>query len=195
MKSGYPYLLSLLAGLCFLTAGAQPVFNRIDTTMKIGKVGYRVSCRNKSITDNPATITPIGMDAEVRPFPLPLKGRISGTQVDDLNGDGYPDLVLFVFTDSNAVNGSVICIMSKGNKSLAPCYLPDIAYDPKVNKGYKGHDTFSLLEGSLIQRFPIFNPGDSTNNPTGGTRTLMYQVGKGDGSGFKFNRIRFYDTK
>jgi len=195
MKRAYPYLLSLLAGLCSFGAGAQPVFNRIDTTMKIGKAGYRVTCRNKNIIDNLVAIRPIGMDNEVRPIDLPLKGRISGTLVDDLNMDGYPDLLLFIFTDSNAVNGTIICLMSRENKSLVPCYLPDITYDPKVNKGYKGHDSFSLLEGNLIQRFPIFNAGDSTNKPTGGTRTLMYQVGKGENGGFKFNRLRFYDTK
>jgi hypothetical protein len=85
--------------------------------------------------------------------------------------------------------------MSKENKSLAPCYLPDIAYDPKVNKGYKGHDHFTLLEGNLIQRFPIFNPEDEKDKPTGGTRTIMYNVAKGEGGGYKFNRIRTYDTK
>ena len=195
MKSAHPYLLSLLAGLCFLTAGAQPVFNKIDTTMKIGKVGYRVTCRNRSITDNPVSIRPIGMDTEVRPIDIPLKGRVSATLVDDLNMDGYPDLLMFIYSDSAAVNGTIFCLMSQENKSLAPCYVPDIAYDPKVNKGYKGHDNFSLLEGTLIQRFPIFNASDSTNKPTGGTRTLMYTVGKGDNGGFKFNRIRFYDTK
>jgi hypothetical protein len=195
MKRAYPYLLSALAGLCAFAAGAQPVFNRIDTTMKIGKVGYRVSCRNTHINDNPVAIRPIGMDNEVRPIDLPLKGRVGGTLVDDLNTDGYPDLLLFIFTDSAGVNGTIICLMSQENKSLVPCYLPDISYDPKVNKGYKGHDSFSLLEGTLIQRFPIFNTGDEKDKPTGGTRTLMYQVGKGDNGGFKFNRLRFYDTK
>src|ERR1700742_845315 len=132
MKHAYPYLLSLLAGLCSLGAGAQPVFNKIDTTMKIGKVGYRVTCRNKSITDNPVAIRPIGMDTEVRPIDIPLKGRVSATLVDDLNMDGYPDLLLFIFSDSAGVNGTIFCLLSKENKSLVPCYVPDIAYDPKV---------------------------------------------------------------
>jgi hypothetical protein len=195
MKPKYQYLLWLLASLFSMTASAQFTFNKIDTTMKIGKVGYRVTCRNRSLTDNPIAIRAVGMESEVHPFDYPLKGRVLSTQVDDLNSDGYPDLILFVYTDSNAIHGTVICILSEANKSLSPCYLPDISYDPKVNKGYKGYDKFSLLEGTLLQQFPVYNPGDEKDKPTGGTRTLMYQVGKGENGGHKFNRIRFYDTK
>ena len=194
MKSRYPYLLSLLTGLCFLTAGAQPAFTKIDTTMKIGKVGYHVTVRNRSLTDNSIAVRPIGMESEVQPFNYPLKGRVMSTQVDDLNGDGYPDLILFIYTDSNAVHGTVVCILSEANKSLVPCYLADISYDPKVNKGYKGYDKFSLLEGTLLQRFPIYEPNDANDKPTGGSRTIMYRVAKAEG-GWKFNRLKSFDTK
>jgi hypothetical protein len=195
MKLKYLYLLGLLGGLFPMSAGAQLSFNKIDTTMKIGKAGYRVTCRNKSITENPIGIRPVGMESDVRPLDFPLKGRLYATQVDDLNGDGYPDLLMYIYTDSNAIHGTVYCLMSQENKSLVPCYLPDISYDPKVSKGYKGYDKFSLLEGTLIQQFPIYNPNDEKEKPTGGERTLMYQVTKGENGGFKFNRIRFYDTK
>jgi len=195
MKSIYQYLFILFAGLLSTTAKAQVEINKIDTTMKIGKVGYRVSCRNRAVTENQLSIRPIGMESDVRPMDFPLKGRIAGAQVDDLNSDSYPDLILFIYTDSFAVNGTVLCLLSEANKSVVPCYLPDISYDPKVNKGYKGHDKFSLLEGTLLQQFPIFNPDDPKDKPSGGTRTLMYQVGRGEGGGYKFNRIRFYDTK
>jgi len=195
MKPKYQYLLWAIASLLSLTANAQLSFNKIDTTMKIGKVGYRVSCRNRAVTDNPISIRAIGMESDVRPMDFPLKGRLYATQVDDLNSDSYPDLLLVIYTDSNATHGTVYCLLSEANKSLTPCYLPDISYDPKVNKGYKGYDRFSLLEGTLLQQFPIYNTGDEKDKPTGGTRTLMYQVTRSEGGGFKFNRIRFYDTK
>ena len=195
MKPKYAFLLGLLAVLFSMTASAQITFNRIDTTMKIGKAGYRVTCRNRSITENPIAIRPVGMETDVRPLDFPLKGRLYATQVDDLNSDGYPDLLLYIYTDSNAIHGTVYCLLSEANKSLVPCYLPDISYDPKVNKGYKGYDKFTLLEGTLLQQFPVYNPDDEKEKPTGGTRTLMYQVTKGEGGAYKFNRIRFYDTK
>jgi hypothetical protein len=195
MKARYQYLLLLLAGMLGKTADAQITFNKIDTTMKIGKAGYRVTCRNRSLTENPIAIRPIGMESDVRPMDFPLKGRLYATQVDDLNRDSYPDLLLYIYTDSNAVHGTVYCLLSEANKSLVPCYIPDVSYDPKVNKGYRGHDRFSLLEGTLLQRFPVYNTGDADDKPTGGTRTLMYQVVKAEGGGYKFERLRFYDTK
>lgn len=196
MKPKCQYLLWMFVSLISVNVRAQDlIFNKVDTTMKIGKVGYRVTCRNHSLTENPISIRPIGMESEVHPLDFPLKGRLYATQIDDLNMDSYPDLLMIIYTDSNAVHGTVYCILSEANKSLVPCYLPDISYDPKVNKGYKGRDRFSLLEGTLLQRFPIYNTGDADDKPTGGTRTLMYQVTKGEGGGFKFNRIRFYDTK
>ncbi|GGA81573.1 hypothetical protein [Puia dinghuensis] len=189
------YLLLLLGSFFFLTTHAQITFNKIDTTMKIGKAGYRVTCRNRSITENPLLVRPIGMESDAREINSMLKGRLYATQIDDLNADGYPDLLLYIYTDSNAVFGTVYAVISQANKSLVACFLPDVSLDGKINKGYKGHDKFSLLEGTLLQQFPIYNPGDDKDKPTGGTRTLLYQLSRGEGGGFKFTRIRFYDTK
>lgn len=199
MKPKCQYLPFLLAGLFLMTidlpAKAQITFNRIDTTLKIGKAGYRVVCRNRSITENPLSVRPVGMESDAKEMNFPLKGRLYGAQVDDLNSDGYPDLLLYIYTDSNAVYGTVYCFLSQGNKTITACFLPDVSLDGKVSKGYKGHDKFSLLEGTLLQQFPLYNPGDEKDKPTGGTRTLLYQLAKVEGGGFKFNRIRFYDTK
>ena len=189
------YLLLLLASIAFLTAHSQIAFNKIDTTVKIGKAGYRVTCRNKSITENPLLVRPIGMESDAREVNTVLRGRLYGVQIDDLNSDGYPDLLLYIYTDSNAIHGTVYAIISEANKSIGACFLPDVSLDGKINTGYKGHDKFTLLEGTLLQQFPIYNPGDDKDNPTGGTRTLLYQLGKSEGRGYKFNRIRFYDTK
>src|SRR5579864_6374518 len=95
------YLLLLLGSFFFLTAHSQITFNKIDTTMKIGKAGYRVTCRNKSINENPLLVRPIGMESDAREMNSLLKGRLYGVQIDDLNSDGYPDLLLYIYTDSN----------------------------------------------------------------------------------------------
>jgi hypothetical protein len=197
MNAKCPHHSFLLVWILFLTvtAKAQITFNRIDTTMKIGKAGYRVTCRNKSINDNPLSVRPIGMESDAREMNFPLKGRLASAQIDDLNSDGYPDLILYIYTDSNAVYGTVYAFISEANKTIAACFLPDASLDPKINHGYKGHDKFSMLEGTLLQQFPIYNPGDDKDKPTGGTRTLLYRLGKGDNGGCKFNRLRFYDTK
>jgi hypothetical protein len=191
----YPIVLAL-SGLLFCSASnAQVVLEKVDSTLKIGKVGYRVECKNKKYDRNELTVRPVGFESAAREMNFYINGRVAKAQVDDLNSDGYPDLVLFIYSDSNAVYGTVYAFMSEANKSITPAVLPDVMLDGKVNGGYKGHDQFSLMEGYLLQKFPIYVAGDNKDKPTGGTRVLLYQLGKNESGGFKFNRVRTYDTK
>lgn len=189
------HLLLLYLFLFSTAINAQITFSKVDTTMKIGKAGYRVDCRNKSVTQNQLSIRPIGFESTAREISFSLKGRVSAAQVDDLNQDGYPDLVLFIYTDSNATAGTIYGFISDANKEIVPCMLPDVVLDSKVNKGYKGHDRFSMLEGTLLQQFPVYNPGDDKDKPTGGSRVIQYHLVKGENGQYKFGILRFYDTK
>jgi hypothetical protein len=211
MKSQYLFLFlgCLFAGVARAqdssarSASVQPaaaptpmvMFARMDSTLKIGKAGYRVDCRNRSVTQNPITIKPVGFESGARDVSFTLKGRVSGAQVDDLNRDGYPDLILFIYSDSSASTGTVYGFISEANKEIIPCILPDVAMNPKISTGYKNHDQFSLMEGTLLQRFPIYNKDDNKDKPTGGNRVVLYQLGRGENGSYKFNMIRFYDTK
>jgi hypothetical protein len=185
----------LCAGLLyFASATAQVIFPKIDSTLKIGKVGYRIDCKNKKYDENQVTVKPIGFDNTAQPINFMLRGRVARAEIDDLNSDGFPDLVVFVFADSNAVFGTVYAFISQANKSISPLALQDPMMDGKVNEGYKGHDEFSLMQGYLLEKFPIYKPGDDKDRPTGGTRVLLYQLAHSDNGGFKFNRVRNYDT-
>jgi len=189
------YLLLLLGYFFVLNANGQVTFNKIDSTLKIGKAGYRVDCRNKSITQNPLSIKPVGFESGARDISFTLKGRVASAQIDDLNRDSYPDLILFIYTDSSATTETVYGFISDGNKEIVPCFVPDVAMNSKINTGYKGHDQFSLMEGTILQRFPIYKPGDDKDKPTGGNRLIFYQLAKGENGGWKFNMIRYSDTK
>jgi hypothetical protein len=191
----YPFVLFLSGLLLCSAAGAQVVLEKVDSTLKIGKVGYRVECRNKKYDKNELTVRPVGFESAAREMNFYINGRVAKAQIDDLNSDGYPDLVLFIYSDSNAIYGTVYAFLSEANKSISPAVLPDVMLDGKVNAGYKGHDQFSLMEGYLLQKFPIYVTGDDKDKPTGGTRVLLYQLGKNETGGFKFNRVRTYDTK
>jgi len=73
--------------------------------------------------------------------------------------------------------------------------LPDVMLDGKIKEGYKGHDQFSLLEGMLMQQFPIYKPGDDKDKPTGGKRVVQYKIAGSGESGYTFKMLRFYETK
>jgi hypothetical protein len=189
-------LICLLAGLAFLgKADAQITFKKIDTTMKVGSTGFKVNSRNKEIGTNMASVRPIGYESPANEtMNIPVRGRISYVQVDDLNNDGIADLVMFIYNDSAARHGTVLALMSDGNKSILPCTLPDPALDGKINTGYKGGDQFSMMEGTLLDKFPVFKAGDKDSIPTGGNRVVQYTVGRTETGGYKFSILRFYDT-
>jgi len=187
--------ITLMGALFAAASGnAQVIFPKIDTTVKVGKVGYHVQCRNKKFDENILDIKPVGFDNAAKPLEFMIRGRVAKSEIDDLNGDGYPDLVLYIYSDSSAVFGTVYAFVSKANKSIVGCYLPDPIMDGKINEGYKGHETFSLMEGYLLEKFPIYKAGDDKDNPSGGTRVILYQLVPEEGDRFKFQKVRTYDT-
>jgi hypothetical protein len=189
-------LICLFAGLVFFTkADAQIEFKRIDTTMMVGKTGFKFNSRNKEIANNIASVRPIGFESPAnQTMNIPVRGRVSGVLVDDLNNDGVADLVMFIYNDSAAKHGTVLALMSEGNKSILPCTLQDPALDGKISSGYKGGDQFSMMEGTLLDKFPVFKAGDKDSLPTGGNRVVQYKVGRNESGGYKFSILRFYDT-
>lgn len=198
----YPmkYLFALFcSGLLFGGAvHAQLSFSKIDSTLKVGKVGYHVICRNKSIDENQLTIKPVGFESGdgSREMNFMIRGRIARSEITDFNSDGFPDLVIYIYSDTSADFGTVYAFLSEANKSISPCVLPDVMLNGKVNTGYKGHDTFSLMESYLLQKFPIYKTGDAKDKPTGGTRAILYQLDRNkEGAGYTFNIVRNYDTQ
>jgi hypothetical protein len=192
MKLQWSILLATL--LPGVSANSQVILPKFDTTVKVGKVGYRVSCKNKNYDENQLEVRPVGFDSQAREMNFMLRGRVAKAEIDDLNGDGYPDLVLYVYMDSSANFGTVYAFVSKENKSITGCVLPDPIMDGKINEGYKGHDQFSLMEGYLLEKFPIYKAGDDKDKPSGGTRVILYKLVPEEGERFKFQKMRNYDT-
>ncbi len=189
------FLLVFGMGLITLTVlNAQ--YRRIDTTMRVGKAGYRVFCTNKNPEKNNLTITPLGFEAGSREISLEIKGRILATESDDLNNDGFPDLVLYVYSSDPNGYGKVFGIYSDKNQGVRPIIFPDIMDDMKLSVGYKGHDEYSLVEGNLMRRFPVYQKSDSANYaPSGMMRQIQYRVMPMEPEGYKFKVLRTFEFK
>ncbi len=186
-------IVCFFCGIVFVSA--QVSARRIDTSMKVGKQGYKVSCNNKSPEKNIANISPIGFDKDVRDFSFEIKGRLTKAEVDDINQDGYPDLVMYVFSNDSIPRGNVIGIIAEKNESVSAVVFPDIFDDPKLRVGYKGNDVFFLMEGYLVRRFPVYpaegaSPAAATGNFM---RQVQYQVIPGDRGGYRFKPMRSYE--
>jgi hypothetical protein len=192
------YVLALL--VCFfsavLVANAQAPARKIDTTMKFGKSGYRVTCTNKNADKNSLGVKLINFEKEAGgDFTLDIKGRLLKTEVDDVNRDGFPDLILYISPANDTMNKiQLVAIASEANTSLSPIVLPDIYDDPKLRNGYKGNDSFFLMEGNLIRRFPLV-PGEGVPAAAANgnlIRQVQYTVTREE-RGYKFRVVRTYD--
>ncbi len=176
----------------FVTSYGQQ-YHKIDTTMKIGKAGYKVLCSNKSELKNIVSITPIGFQNSARDVSFEIKGRILKAEVDDLNNDFFPDLVLYVYEPGDKGRGNVVGVSSVNNENFAPISFPDIVNDPKLRSGYIGFDTFLLMEGSLMRRFPVYTTDSTSSKPSGMMRQIQYKVIKDAKEGLKFKVQRSYE--
>ena len=188
------YTILLLFAGCLFMGNLCAQTNRVDTTLKIGKVGYRVQCPNKNFEQNELHVKPIGFDKDAREIGFYIKGFVRGEQIDDLNNDGFPDLILYIYTGPHFEFGTVYVFASQDNKTIAPFVLPDPMLDGKLKDGYKGHDMFTLIEGKLLREFPIYLASDSTGKPSGGKRFVRYNVVQG-ARGFEFKVQSTSDVK
>jgi hypothetical protein len=172
---------------------AQPG-RKFDSTMKLGKVGFKVYCSNKGLEKNNLSIAPVGFENTARDVTFEVKGRVNKAEVDDLNLDGFPDLLVYVSIAGDKTKLNIIGVSSDNNQGFRPIYFPDILDDPKIKIGYKGSDEYFLMEGTLVRRFPIYNTTDTANiQPTGMFRQVMYKVVNGERGELKFKVARSYD--
>jgi len=94
--------------------------------------------------------------------------------------NGKPELLVYATSAGSGSYGSVKAwSVSKGH-TLLPINMPELS--GTWAKGYMGHDSFAVVETSLMRKFPVYRPGDSNAKPTGGIRTITYKLVPGEAS-------------
>lgn len=106
--------------------------------------------------------------------------KVINAEVEDLNSDGSPELFIYTQSDGSGSYGNVYAFSVNDKKSMSQVYFQPTAENSQINKGYMGHDEFSLVETTLAQRFPIYKEGDTNATPTGGTRQISYKLVEGE---------------
>ena len=113
---------------------------------------------------------------------LDIDGTVTDAQVADLNADGFPELLIFTQSAGSGGYGNVIAFSVNGGKSMSRVNFPATSENPKLKKGYMGHDNFSINNSSLIQEFPVYKESDANSSPTGGVRQVQYKLVNGEAS-------------
>jgi len=127
---------------------------------------------------NELTIVPHGLREQSGPTTVKIEGAVSGTEIADLDGNGFPEIYVYVNSSGSGRNGSLVGYAVNRGKTMTEIYLPPVSENAKLRSGYRGHDEFAVVEGTFVQRFPIFRAGES--NPSGKTRQLQYKLKQGE---------------
>ena len=152
-------------------------FNRV---LNLQGVGFNVSSIKKDGI-NTLKIFTFGLQEQEYNETFNIDGEeVTNAEVEDLNSDGSPELFVFTQSVGSGSYGNVYAFSVNKKKSMSEVYFQPTAENSEINKGYMGHDEFSLVENTLGQRFPIYNKGDINAEPTGGTRQVSYKLVEGE---------------
>ena len=181
----------LLASLVCLGPYAQGA----DFTQSLSKEGIRfdVFATNEG-SINQLTIKPSGLTVDNAVIKREIDGSVVSAQVADLNSDHSPEIFVFVSSAGSGAYGSLVAYASNHKKSLTDIYLPDIMDDKAASQGYMGHDKFSIKSPWLVRKFPIYQDGDTNNQPTGGERSVFYRLKAGE-AGWILALEKVHNTK
>lgn len=164
-------------------------------TLSLQNIGFDVSTTGKGSIQQ-LTIQPFGLKIDNHKITKEIDGSVTNAEVEDLNSDGFPELLIYTTSAGSGSYGTVIGYSVNAGKSISEIYFPPISDNPKVNKGYMGHDEFAIVETSLVQRFKIYKEGDTNSNPTGNIRQIQYKLKDGETSRkFIIDKIIEYPDK
>ena len=180
----------MLGYFCSGGASLAGVYRKISEpldTAQIDKVLFRKALNYNEfnffieVYGNDLTIQPVGLTIDNQMVTHKIDGTVMNAEVGDLNIDGYPEVLVYIQSAGSGSYGSVIGYSVNNGKSMSMISdLPQVAENPEAGTGYMGHDEFAIVESSLVQRFPIYKPGDSNAKPTGGTRQIQYKLKDGE---------------
>ena len=153
---------------------------KFSRVLNLQDVGFNISSIEKD-GKNTLTIFTFGLKEREYNETFNIDGEeVINAEVEDLNSDGSPELFIYTRSVGSGSYGNVYAFSVNNKNSMSAVYFQPTAENPKINKGYMGHDEFSLVENTLGQRFPIYKEGDTNAEPSGGTRQVSYRLVEGE---------------
>ena len=147
--------------------------------LNYGAIGFEVQASAGS-SINQLSIKPKDLASGNEELVDELDGSAYGAELADLDGNGWPEIYVYVASAGSGSYGSLVAYAVNAGKSLTPIYLPSMEDSPETVAGYMGHDEFAVVENRLIRRFPVYQEGDTNAAASGGTRQLQYRLEAGE---------------
>lgn len=103
---------------------------------------------------------------------------VISAEVDDLDRDGSPELVVFTKDSLSNSKANLHAFSVNNKRSMSAVFFEPTVDNQKMNTGYNGQAEFTLMEGNLVQRFPVFENNVKTNK----VRQIQYKLQHGEAS-------------
>lgn len=161
-------------------------------TMSLQNFSFHIKTTGEGSISN-LSIQPEGLEIDNQQISLELDGQVVDAEIEDLNSDGFPEVLIYTTSAGSGSYGHVIGYSVNNGKSMSQISFPELSDNKEASVGYMGHDEFAIVETSLVRRFPIYRDQDTNSNPTGGTRQIQYKLEEGEASRvFKIYNISQY---
>jgi len=149
------------------TLEAAPLKHKV---LRDGKVSVTLDAKpNKGFVK----IIPNGFKESNKPIKWDVDGVITDAKFVQMDRDSYPELVIFM-RNNKKKRETVKIFSSRENRRLDQVLQFNLS--KKHSKGYKGRDMYRMRGNKVVRTFPIYKKGDSMKNPTGGLRTVIYDL-------------------
>ncbi len=163
-----------------------------DKELSLQGIDFHVRSINTGF-DTKLTVKPSNLKIDNRPVEQGIKGYVTGAEVEDMNSDGFPELLIYTKSMESGIFGSVVGYSVNNGKSMSQIYFPNVKDNPKINQGYFGYDEFTMIETKLGQRFPLFKEKDGKLVSTGKMRQVTYTLADGEAQRFfKIDQVSEY---
>ncbi len=156
----------------------QTVFSK---TLVLQNIGFDIKTTGKGASQQ-LTIQPFGLKIDNSKITTYVDGTVSGAEIEDLNADGFPEVLIYTVSAGSGSYGNVIGYSVNNGKSVSQIYFPPISENKEASKGYMGHDEFTIVENSLVQRFKTYNTVNANSTPSGNIRQIQYKLKDGEAS-------------
>lgn len=172
----FDYLERRTLEFCAACNATAPGF---DATYALDGISFRVSSADNSSL-NQLVVEPAGLEIVNDRLETTIDGSVAGAEIADLNGDGSPEIYIYISAAGSGSYGSLTAYSANNRKSVSQIYLPPLSDDEAAAVGYMGHDEFAVAGSCLVRQFPIYERGDTNVAPSGGVRQIKYKLVAGE---------------
>lgn len=145
--------------------------------LNMGNYFFEVTAAGKKLT-----IQPVGLEIDNRAVTHNIDGKVTFSEIDDLNEDGFPEILVYTVSSGKEKKGNIIAYSVNNGKSISQVSMPNLTDDKVMSKGYRGQNEYRVIEGNLYQRFPIFEQNGSIYKATGKYKQIKYLMKDGESS-------------